>query len=373
MATTTQRLTALETAQKDQKTWNVKVNDRLTKLEKLVVVPPPVVPPPVTPPPVTPPPIPPPIEPPPTPSVTTGTYGPAIGMDGIGNTQVGGPSGSPGRQVAYRFRAERNALAAFKFSVRNGPGYSGGTGGTFSFTLQSDSGGNPSGVILGGPVVHVNTGAQNYWPVIQLAAPLVTGQIFHLVCHNVDPSPSVNYPSVNNAFMHEVETPLCPKYADSDWRHLVKDSGSWYDPNIDGNGKYVPQLALYYADGSVSGLCYPYAEDHYSLPQTERFTPVASRTVTTLGLRLSGSGTATLVSGGTTIASAAFTGSGKWISVPFAASLVAGQSYDLVLSGSGTVTAMYKGSAYGNWPAGTFFADGYLVGYPNKDLPLYLR
>jgi hypothetical protein len=315
----------------------------------------------------------------PTPPDTTAIYGPAIGIDGIGNLQIGGPNGAPTRQVAYRFRATTSAaLTRIQFTQTDGSGYWGGTGGSLSITVQSDAGGNPSGAVLAA-ASFVPADLCCYWPVLAFPSPptLVAGHVYHIVFRNTDPSPATNYTSLNNHFLSAMETPLLPKYPDSDWRTLVRETtgGSWYDPRPDGSGTYVAQLALSYADGTVGGIAYPYVGPSYSLASgvRERFSSTTSRSVTSLGLRLNGSGTVRLETGGTTIGTAAFSASGRWISVPLAATLAAGQTYDLVVTGSGSIRSMYEGSAYGDWPEQTYFSDGAIVGHSDQDLPFYLR
>ena len=308
----------------------------------------------------------------------TGVYGPAIGIDGIGNTQVGGPNGAPTRQVAYRFRARATAaLSRIQFTQTTGSGYWGGTGGSLSITLQTDNGaGDPSGTILAS-ASFIPRNVAAYWPVVSFTSPpaLTAGTLYHIVFQNTDADPATNYPSLNNHYVSAMETPLLPRYPDTDWRELIRDGGSWYDPRPDGAGAYIPQLALFYADGTVDGICYPYVAGTLSLPVTETFTPKTDRSITSLGLRVKGSGSARLEAAGVEVETVTFSGSGKWTSLPFttAHTLKAGTTYSLVISGTGSIEAMYKGSAYGNWPVQTYFADGALAGHADQDIPFYFR
>jgi hypothetical protein len=241
--------------------------------------------------------------------------------------------------------------------------------------VQSDDGsGNPSGTVLASTSLG-SIPSSEYWPVLTFSSPatLVAGTLYHVVFRNTDADPATNFASLNNHYVSAMETPLLPKYPDADWRELVRDGGSWYEPRPDGSGAYIPQLALFYADGTVDGICYSYVGTTMSLPATETFTPKTDRSVTSLGLRVTGSGSVRLEAAGVALATTSFSGSGKWISLPFATALKAGTTYNLVVSGAGSIKAMYKGSAYGNWPVQTYFADGSLAGHADRDLPFYFR
>src|SRR5204863_1083273 len=73
----------------------------------------------------------------PIPPAASGLYGSAVTMDGLGNTQIGGPNGSPGRLVAQRFRASTSAaLLGVRITLPNiAVGYWGGTGGTLNVSV----------------------------------------------------------------------------------------------------------------------------------------------------------------------------------------------------------------------------------------------
>jgi hypothetical protein len=311
----------------------------------------------------------------------TGIYGPAIGMDGIGNMQVGGPNGVPTRKVAYRFRAATSSnLTDIQFTQTNGAGYWGGTGGTLEITIQSDDGtGLPSGTILATLAPFTPVNIAGYWPKVALPTPLALtkGTIYHAVWRNTDADPATNYPSLNNHVMIPFETPNCPRFPDSDWQALLKDAGAWLVPRPNGTGGFIPQFALFYADGTISGVDFSYLAASVSLPQTETFTPASAHTVSTVKVRANATGvTARLETGaGVEIETVSLgTLSGAWGSASFAGAhtLAAGSTYHLVISGSGTINSMWKGTAYGSWPAITGFPDGNLVGQVDQDLPFSL-
>jgi hypothetical protein len=178
--------------------------------------------------------------------------------------------------------------------------------------------------------------------------------------------------------MLPLETPNCYHFPDSDWLVQVKDGGAWYIPRPDTTGAYVPQFATFFTDGTISGLDYSYVATTANLPQTQTFTPNATRTVSQIGMRASGTSiTARLETGAAAeIETVTFgTMSGQWATLPFVSShtLDSGSTYHLVFSGTGTIKPMYKGSNYGDWPAQTYFADGNLSGFADQDLPFYMR
>ena len=317
----------------------------------------------------------------------TAVYGSGIGLDGIGNTSLGGPSHP--LKSTMRFRATLSGvLNAFRVYVLGAdePGYGGGTGGTARFSIQTDD-----------PSTHAPTGTVlatvDYSPVsgagrrISFGSPpaLVAGTLYHLVCENVDASPTVNFFALDYIYRATPQTPMQPRFADLDWAHGFFDSGAWT-----WRQGYTPILDLEYAAGHQG--C-GYMEASYgtgqvgqisgaSLMVRETFTVSGgNRSVSQVGLRLvrqSGSDPliVTLASGGTVLATASIPaasvnvgGSGNYgqegaftavpLSVPIV--LVNGTTYHLTLStASGTIYWAFvsrRGSDYGYDPA-TYFADG---------------
>lgn len=185
----------------------------------------------------------------------TGIYGPGIAFDQLGNLQVGGPaSGANNTFVAYRFKA---AASSTLVSVRwycidfHHPGYGGGTGGTMRHTIEADSSGIPSGVALATKDV---VGPVDDFQLYTFTSPatLTAGNYYHLVFTNVDPSPIVNFVSVDGVF-NRVFSPRQPRFTDLEWAVLRKfgTSGSWaVEPN------YTPILQIIYGDGTTQGMGY---------------------------------------------------------------------------------------------------------------------
>jgi hypothetical protein len=317
---------------------------------------------------------------------TTGIYGPAINADNLNNSPIGGPQN---QQTAYRFRATQTAaLDSIRIYIVDNthPGYGGGTGGTMRITVQPDDGTAthaPSSTILAASdVVHPVDGAGN---VYAFAAPaqLVAGQLYHIVFGNIDPSPTVNFVSVDGLYVYSDLPVWQPAFPNTDWANLVKlGGGSWSAERGAGQGTITPIMALNYANGVVGGV--GYMEIWYRDPKTisgsgsarERFTVSGpSRQVSSVSVRLkrvSGSipltvrletSSGELVEQGSIPASSiTTTGQASWATYRFASerTLVAGQTYQLVLSSpsdtSYSIFVIRKGVAYGFSQA--YFADG---------------
>lgn len=314
-------------------------------------------------------------------------YGPGIAADNLNNSHIGGPQN---QQTAYRFRAtETSALKSIRIYVIDSThsGYGGGTGGTMRITVQADDGTAnhlPSSTILATTdVVHPTDGAGN---VYSFASPpkLLAGQLYHVVFRNVDPSPTVNFMSVDGLFVYSERPVWQPTFANTDWANLVKlGSGSWSEDRGAGKGTITPIMALNYANGVVGGM--GYIEVWYKSPKTisgsrsarETFTVSgSSRQVSSVSVRLQRvSGSSPLVvrletSSGTLVEQGSIPASSipvashpSWTTYAFATSrtLAAGQGYRLVLSSatdtSYSIFVIRKGSAYG-YGQRTYFSDG---------------
>jgi hypothetical protein len=316
----------------------------------------------------------------------TGVYGPAINADNLNNSPIGGPQN---QQTAYRFRAtQTSALNSIRIYIVDNthPGYGGGTGGTMRITVQTDDGTAnhaPSSTILATTdVVHPVDGAGN---VYAFAAPaqLVAGQLYHIVFRNIDPSPTVNFVSVDGLFVYADLPVWQPAFPNTDWANLVKlGGGSWSADRGAGQGTITPIMALNYANGVVGGV--GYMEIWYRDPKTisgsgwarERFTVSGpSRQVSSVSVRLKRvSGSSPLIvrletssgdlveQGSIPASSITTTGQASWATYRFATSrtLVAGQTYHLVLSSTSdtsySIFVIRKGVAYGF--SQVYFADG---------------
>jgi len=331
------------------------------------------------------------------PPAGTGVYGPGINADTLNNSQVGGRYNE---QVAYRFRAtETSALTSIRiYIIANGDtGYSNGTGGTIRADVYADDGtashlptgsslasgsmtpGNPAGFPPDSDTSHK-------FPTITFSTPatLVAGTLYHIVFRNADPSPTVNFLSVDGLYVY-ADLPACqPAFPDTDWANLVKPAaGSWSTDRGAGRGATTPIMALNYANGRVGGM--GYMETWEIAPKTisgsmaarEAFTVSgSSRQVSSVSVRLkrvSGSSpllvrletsNGSLVEQGSIPASSIpTTGYASWATYTFASShtLATGQSYHLVLSSASdtsySIFVIRKGVDYGFSPK-TYFADG---------------
>jgi hypothetical protein len=336
----------------------------------------------------------------PAPDAGTSFYGPGIGADSLDNHQVADVD------VDIRFRAAVTAnVTGFVWydiyktacaphgpvdagscpddCAMSGAVYACGTGGDMHMCIQTDDGSAahlPGGVDLA-CVDHLHASGPPYFPLETFGTPphLTAGQLYHLHWHNTDPSPTVNFTSVDSLYVTQATVPRQPTIADVD---LALFRGTTLRPQD------TPILQLAYDDAGAQGQ--GYIESWIGTPETisgpamvrETFTVSgADRTIAQVGVRLnrsSGTGplSVQLESAGTvidqgTIPSAAFPlgaldagTSATWATLAFASPhvLASGQSYALVLSAPPDTAyqayALERGVDYAFQPP-TFFGDGY--------------
>ncbi|HYH26978.1 MAG TPA: hypothetical protein VD834_16655 [Blastococcus sp.] len=330
-------------------------------------------------------------------SPDTVVYGPGFQMDDLGNMQVGGDSDPEDNIfVAYYFiAAATSPLNSVQLYIidESSPGYGGGTGGTLRISVQGDSNGFPDGTDLASVDV---VGPEGDFPtyVFPTPATLQQGRKYHLVFTNVDPSPKINFVSVDLTWTSIPQTPRQYRWTDAELGVTRKfgTTGSW--EFTDAERRHTPIFKATYANGVTQGQGYmersTYEPDQIghvtgSLAMVrERFTVSGgARTVSGVGIRpLRVSGTDPLIitlenSSGTLIDSASIpaasiavgpdddTGyNAVMVTAPFAQTrtLLNGQEYRLRLStASGTIYKAFvikKGTDYG-FTAPTYFADGY--------------
>jgi hypothetical protein len=314
-------------------------------------------------------------------------YGAGRGADSLANCVVG-PDGDI---VAYRFVADHSGpLNQVRFYIiSNKAGYAGGDAGTLRVSIESDDGTsahNPSGTVLATSTLEhpvPANGAAGYFPLISFPTPanVTAGQIYHVVFTNIDPSPSVNFSSVDELYYKNATTPNQPTVSDMASAILRWRSGSW--ESLPG---YSPIFELYFSNGDYQG--YGYVEAFSMAPEVisgsqevrETFTVSGgTRSISSVGIRLariSGSGNLTVRlenSAGTLIeqgylSASSFpinsSGAPVWATYTLAnpQNLVVGQTYHLVLEApSSTEYEAYpvqKGTAYG-FDKATYFSDGY--------------
>lgn len=314
-------------------------------------------------------------------------YGAGRGADSLANCVVG-PDGDI---VAYRFVADHSGpLNQVRFYIiSNKAGYAGGDAGTLRVSIESDDGTsahNPSGTVLATSTLEhpvPANGAAGYFPLISFPTPanVTAGQIYHVVFTNIDPSPSVNFSSVDELYYKNATTPNQPTVSDMASAILRWRSGSW-----ESLAGYSPIFELYFSNGDYQG--YGYVEAFSMAPEVisgsqevrETFTVSGgTRSVSSVGIRLariSGSGNLTVRlenSAGTLIEQGYLSASSfpinssvspVWATYTLAnpQNLVVGQTYHLVLEApSSTEYEAYpvqKGTAYG-FDKLTYFSDGY--------------
>jgi hypothetical protein len=227
-------------------------------------------------------------------------------------------------------------------------------------------------------------------PLISWTSPavLTVGQLYHVVFVNIDPSPAVNYASLDGVFMYQSTSPRQPAFDDVDWGQPLRyGTGTWFD-----RSSTVPIMQLNYANGVVGGLGYmevwvrSYKSISGSGMAREAFTVSGqSRLVSSFSVRLMRIGgsspltvrletaAGTVVEQGTIPATSipvgvpgdhGGTGHATWVTYAFSAprTLAAGQSYNVVLTApSDTVYSVFvirKGVDY-SYGRATYFGDGH--------------
>jgi hypothetical protein len=316
-------------------------------------------------------------------------YGSGLGSDGLANTTVG-PTGNT---VSYRFRATHSGVLqqVRVYLIPDHAGYAGGTGGTIQVTLNADDSTpshNPA------PTVHASYLMSNvlslasparYFYVLKFASPpaLAAGQLYHVVFKNVDPSPTVNYLSVDALYQEVPTSPVQPTVSDTDAAVLLGDASGAWKPRPG----YTPIYELDLQDGSSEGI--GYIEGWVGAPQSisgtnavrETFTVSGSQVkVTSAAIRLARvngndplvirleDADGSLIEQGSVPASVVTLSSSTspsyvWVKYPFAATctLLPGHTYHLVFEATSTssyqVFPIRKGAAYG-FQDTTFFHDG---------------
>jgi hypothetical protein len=328
-------------------------------------------------------------------------YGSGIGADSLDNHQVADVD------VDIRFRAavSGNVTSFVWYDIyktacaphgpvdagscpddcsMSGAVYACGTGGDMHMCIQTDDGSAdhlPSGVDLA-CVDHLHASGPPYLPLETFTTPphLTAGQLYHLHWHNTDPSPTVNFTSVDSLYVTQATVPRQPTIADVD---LALFRGTTLRPQD------TPILQLAYEDAGAQGQ--GYIESWIGTPETisgaamvrETFTVSgADRTIAQVGVRLNRSsgtsplsvqlqsGAGAVIDQGTIPSSAFPLGavdagtSATWATLAFASAHVlgAGKTYALVLSASPDTSyqayVLERGVGYGFQPP-TFFGDGY--------------
>ena len=322
-------------------------------------------------------------------------YGSKWGADGLANTVVGG---SGAVQGDYRFRATHSGqLQDARTFFICAAGYGAGTGGSYRVDLETDDGSTnhfPTGTVLA-------TTTEKYPKALfvteTFASPanITSGQLYHLVYTNIDPSPAVNYCSLDMLYWQDPASAVAqPTISDTDWAHLYNEgtisAPLWHwrnQANSSDHGNYMPILQLDYTDGTSYGNGYMevWIETsrktiNGSNAAREAFTVSGpSLTAQSVTVRLrhdSGTDPVTVaVTNGTgaSLASCAEpytaitpsgTGGDNWITCKFTSPLAlnSGSSYALNLAAPSTsaysIFPIRKGISY-NYGAPSFFSDGH--------------
>lgn len=249
-------------------------------------------------------------------------------------------------------------------------------------TLQPEAGGVPSGTVLGSiTVAHPSSVFQTY--AFSQAPAVTAGKVYDLVFTNVDPSPTVNFVSVDLAYTFTSLSPRQPGVANADFGALRRYGGGWTVQS-----GYTPIVDITYGNGVHQGQGYMEVEVGHAVliggsnTARERFTVTGgSRSISGAAVRVgrvSGGGSltvrleqadGTLIESFTVPASSvpqlstSANSSGVWLSGSFASSHVLknGTTYNLRVTSDGVLWSrgIQQGDNYGFAPQ-TFFGDGVL-------------
>ncbi|MDO5052965.1 MAG: hypothetical protein Q4E05_08760 [Pseudoclavibacter sp.] len=255
-------------------------------------------------------------------------YGPGVfTMTALGNTVVGRSQAGYERLVSNRFRAtEGGELASLRLYWPTGSGYSGGTGGRMRLSVLPDDGSPEHRPVLDAqplaiahyepklvdgekPPKIVDGKEQRPDPLLAElpvegeAAPLVPGQLYHVVLENLDPDSVRNFISSDNSITHRENGRPARWLNTVDWATLIAyrpadrpgTAFTWRDLTLNGSGHNIfsPIMELTTRDGRKqgvfdmeSGSVDPeriFTVDRDS-PVRERFTPSSDKRVSGLSV-----------------------------------------------------------------------------------------
>ena len=312
-------------------------------------------------------------------------YGSGFSADSLANTQIGGPNLNA---VSYRFQAKHaamlDAIRVFFIWSTVKSGYQAGMGGTVQVDLKADDNSAahlPTGPSLASVSYSHIISQNNFYPRLAFPYPVALkgGALYHLVFTNTDPTPILNFVSLDSCYTNAQTAPMQGCIGDANWAVLLKaGTGAWKL-----RMGFTPTLELEYGDGGHQGN--GYMEIWSTNPKTisanagvrESFKVTGpSRTFTKVALRLQRlAGTSpltvrveekdgTLIEQGTVPASQVLLNTPDWVTLTFPLShvLSSGVAYNLVLSSpADTQYAAYpmrKGGDKG-FSNATYFPDGY--------------
>lgn len=217
----------------------------------------------------------------PSPSVApSGTAYGTIASDGKANLEIG-----PWGDIGHRFRATTTSPAvSIRWPQRWGSGgYSGGNGGSIVVKIVPEVNGKPGTVPIAvtGPYARGNPGADTRFDLQTFSAtgPLVAGNIYWAVFDNIDPSPAVNWISVNDLYAINAPAPRNPEQPDlAVWAYGKPDGTGWQSYS----GGVSPVMDITMGDGTHAGIGFietmvaQWAPINGAASVRQRFTPPAA-------------------------------------------------------------------------------------------------
>ena len=113
----------------------------------------------------------------------------------------------------------------------------------------------PSGTVLASTTIRTgNPVSIGYLPLVTFSSPatLTAGSLYHIVFRNVDPSPTVNYVSIDSLYVYGTTlVPRQPGLSDLDWGQMMNSGSGWTT-----RANFTPILDLGYANGVHGGMGY---------------------------------------------------------------------------------------------------------------------
>jgi len=187
-------------------------------------------------------------------SVSLKTTSVGLKATALDNVVVGGQWGN---QVAIRFQANSTVLAAVRvYWITENPtgksGYASGTGGSFVYELHADNSGFPGNLIstaLFTVPMPTENGHGGFPLVCFPPSMLVVGQYYDMVVRNIDPTPKVNWSSLD--FLTYATT----LNQTPDVQVIYAPTGNKWQ-SVDGGQVMGSPVAIFYSNGTVQGYGY---------------------------------------------------------------------------------------------------------------------
>ncbi len=312
----------------------------------------------------------------------TGHYGCGINADTLDNLPLGHEAG---REVSYCFRASRTGEveSVQVWLIAAGPGYNEGDGGHVRLEVRPDDGSAdhlPADEVLGTVRITDPMAQWNRRLELNSPAPIVEGELYHLVFSNPSSDPANNWVSLDGLHVARNEPQVQPTIDDTDLFVLYRrGTHKTWEPIY----QVTPIFSMRFTDGSHDGQCYIDARQDLDFMNLggdhmvrEVFTPTGEdRVVTRVRIRLhraAGEGDLTVrlsEDGGdlldeVLVPTSEVGSEDAWIEVPWSHehTLAAGTTYAVVLlapEGTTYTAPPLQDGIYYGFECDSLFSDGH--------------